>query len=137
MMSDFKFIVSDFKMLKVKFGIVHYGYVKLKITESLKSKVINSISKPVNRGSCEIDESSNRELFDAVVNGINQALKCIIEKVLRSFIVEIICIKGDLLDTTPEDIRATAFIAVIRAVLDKNIEDKLELINDRWNIIFD
>jgi hypothetical protein len=110
-------MVSEFKIAKSKSGVYHFAHVRVQITSSSKSQILNSIHKPVNTNDAEIDETYT-EWFDAAVNGIQSALQYIAKHTDEKFIVEIVCIKGVVVDTRSEDIKECAFMATTKAILD-------------------
>jgi hypothetical protein len=114
-------MVSEFKIARSRSGIYHFAYVRVQIKSSSESQIINSIHKPVNTNNAEIDET-HTEWFDAAVNGIQLALQYIAKYTDEKFIVEIICIKGVVVDTRSEDIKECAFMATTKAILDPQIQ---------------
>jgi hypothetical protein len=130
-------MISEFKLSNSRLGIYHFGYVKLKVKSSSKTQIINSISKPVNINNGEVDEIICPTWFDAAIDGINEALSYINQDTTQLFVVEIICIKGVEVDTKADDIRVSAFMATIKAIVGEDIYYRLERANEQWNIIFE
>lgn len=128
---------GKFKLSCSKSGKWHFAYVKVKADFSLESQIINSITKPVNFDECEIDEIIYPDWFNAAIDGINQASKLIEVVDNKKITVEIICIKGVEVDTRYDDIRASAFLAVVNAFMGENINYSLDMIDNTWDICFD
>ena len=127
---------GEFKIACSKAGIWHFAYVKIQASSTNHSQVINSIIKPVNAQEAEIDETTHPDWFNAAVDGIQSALKYIHQCTGKKFTIEVNCIKGIEVDTRPYDVKAAAFLATIKAILGDKKYYHLNLIDDKWDVIF-
>jgi hypothetical protein len=109
-------IIGEFKIASSESGIYHFAYVRVQIQASSKTQILNSIHKPVNTNEGEVDET-HTEWFDAAVDGIESALQHIAKYTDEKFTVEIVCIKGTVVDTRPADIKECAFVATTKSIL--------------------
>jgi hypothetical protein len=127
-------MLSEFKILAVKNKICHFSYVEINFCTGSEEQIIDSISQPVDWNNCEV--GSNHEWFDAAVKGISKALKYIRKHhAAQQFEVEVIKIRGSLLDTTSDDIESSAFMATIKAYLGDSFHYEMEIVDSKWNIV--